>query len=49
MNSYECNAKLTEWNKLGKLPHIGKIGSGQHCAYDPQARNDSCQGDNGGP
>lgn len=45
-----CNATLLEFNKdVNQAALRNGIIGGQYCAYDPQARNDSCLGDSGGP
>lgn len=46
----ECKAMLGEFNERANLsPLRNVIDKSQCCAYDPQARNDSCHGDSGGP
>ncbi|XP_031624790.1 basement membrane proteoglycan-like isoform X2 [Contarinia nasturtii] len=46
----ECISTVKNWNR--RVDHAtfrnGLIG-GQYCAYDPHGRNDSCDGDSGGP
>lgn len=45
----ECNDTLLNWNReMDLIVFRDGLHEGQLCAYDPQARNDSCQGDSGG-
>lgn len=45
----ECNRILSEYNEVTDHPALLRngIGESQYCAYDPDRRNDSCQGDSG--
>lgn len=44
----ECNRILSDYNEVTDHPALRNgIGESQYCAYDPDRRNDSCQGDSG--
>lgn len=43
-----CNASLLGYNANDRSLRNG-VNLGQICAYDPDARQDSCEGDSGGP
>lgn len=44
----ECNRILSEYNEVTDHPALRNgISESQYCAYDPDRRNDSCQGDSG--
>lgn len=46
----KCNDTLFEFNRYANSAALRNgIIEGQYCAYDPQARNDTCLGDSGGP
>lgn len=36
-------------NQRSNLTGLRNITNKQYCAYDPDAKNDSCKGDSGGP
>lgn len=46
----ECNATLLEYSRGKNIPSIRNgIIESQYCAYDPDGKKDSCEGDSGGP
>lgn len=46
----QCNSILLEYNEERDLPAIRDgISENQYCAYDPNGKKDSCEGDSGGP
>lgn len=46
----QCNKTLLQFNRDADQSSLrGGIILGQLCTYDPQARNDACVGDSGGP
>lgn len=50
MSLSECNRNLQKWNAFAHQAALEDgISDGQYCAYDPNAKNDSCLGDSGGP
>lgn len=46
----QCNTTLLKFNQKRDLPAIRDgISESQYCAYDPNGKKDSCDGDSGGP
>lgn len=45
----ECNRTVIEFNRVPNTPAFRNgISDTQYCAYDPNGKTDSCQGDSGG-
>lgn len=50
MGLAECNKTFLKYNKEAhRAVFRYGIYEGQYCAYDPNAKNDGCGGDSGGP
>lgn len=46
----DCNRTLLKYNEfVNHAAFRNGISEGQYCAYDPEGRRDSCEGDSGGP
>lgn len=46
----QCNETLLKYNKNKNLAAVrGGISDSQYCAFDPDGKKDSCEGDSGGP
>lgn len=47
----QCNRTLLDYNRRGgnQKAFRNGISQGQYCAYDPDGKSDSCDGDSGGP
>lgn len=46
----QCNSTILKYNEGKDLPAVRDgISDSQYCAYDPDGKRDSCEGDSGGP
>lgn len=50
MTKAECNETLLDFNQNVRDKALENgISESQYCSYDPQGKQDSCNGDSGGP